>query len=471
MKYYKVTNEQEIHNGLQYKDGLNIDTLPFNPKGTCEPGGIYFTREDILAFANYGAWLREVILPEDAKVYKDPDSKLTKWKSDKVILGKREYVDYKLVLRLLEEGANPEYIHCCFNDSILDTIPEEDRISFVKTMLVKKSIDLSLDLSPCLIILLPVLQENKKVIEDLLILLLQAGADPSYGEGSPLKLATIAGNFGAVKALLEADAIPTEEVLLSSVVYQNIDIVKVLLKAGVSPKNNNILYGFVLNYKRIKLGEKKLELCKLLLDAGADPSYFDNISLFYAYNAGFFDIVTLFKSYLSKEAVDIFDLCIAAQTGDVQKVKELLSSGIDPKANNSSALRQASRNGHAEIVEILCEAGADPRGTDFANSYIGKYYFPFDSLCCAVSGGHIQTVEVLLKYGADVKIDSSRALQIACRHDYFDIIKFLLEKGAEPCAYYRTADDIAKGLKGISALQAVLKKKKTKIFNIMKEYI
>jgi len=37
MDYYKFTNKKEKHNGLQYHDGLNIDVLPFNPKGDCEP--------------------------------------------------------------------------------------------------------------------------------------------------------------------------------------------------------------------------------------------------------------------------------------------------------------------------------------------------------------------------------------------------------------------------------------------------
>ncbi len=38
----KLTNEFECHNGFSFKTGLNIDFIPFNPKGECQPGGIYF---------------------------------------------------------------------------------------------------------------------------------------------------------------------------------------------------------------------------------------------------------------------------------------------------------------------------------------------------------------------------------------------------------------------------------------------
>ena len=33
--FYKLTNDTENHHGLQYKDGLNEDIIPFSPKGEC----------------------------------------------------------------------------------------------------------------------------------------------------------------------------------------------------------------------------------------------------------------------------------------------------------------------------------------------------------------------------------------------------------------------------------------------------
>jgi len=109
-KYYKILNEDECHHGMQYKNGLNTDVLPFNPSGSCEPGGIYFSDvENILEFAGYGPWIREVTLPEGEEVYKDPVG--NKYKAHSVILGKRRrWATKTIIKKLISEGAN---IHAC----------------------------------------------------------------------------------------------------------------------------------------------------------------------------------------------------------------------------------------------------------------------------------------------------------------------------------------------------------------------
>jgi len=88
MRYWKVTNQEEKHHGLQHHDGLVIDPIPFNPSGSCAPGGIYYADEDhICEFLGYGPWVREVIVPDDARTYADPEG--NKFKSDRVILGEK----------------------------------------------------------------------------------------------------------------------------------------------------------------------------------------------------------------------------------------------------------------------------------------------------------------------------------------------------------------------------------------------
>ncbi len=111
MKFYKITNEKECHQGLQYHDGLVKDILPFNPYGDCTSGGIYFSSEDILCFLAYGPWLREVTIPKDARVYENPGSP-KKWKADQVRLGPRRRIDAQVVMELIEEGADPT-ADCC----------------------------------------------------------------------------------------------------------------------------------------------------------------------------------------------------------------------------------------------------------------------------------------------------------------------------------------------------------------------
>ena len=83
--YYKILNSKWNHHEFQYKLGLNIDTIPFNPTGSCQSGGLYYTDEKhIVKFFEYGCDIAEVEIPEDANVYKDPRE--DKWKADKLII-------------------------------------------------------------------------------------------------------------------------------------------------------------------------------------------------------------------------------------------------------------------------------------------------------------------------------------------------------------------------------------------------
>ena len=87
---YKLTNETELHNGYQFVDGLNIDTIKFDPTEECKKGGIYITTLD-----NIGKWIkynhtlmvnyRKVQIPNDALVYIENN----KFKVDKLILYKK----------------------------------------------------------------------------------------------------------------------------------------------------------------------------------------------------------------------------------------------------------------------------------------------------------------------------------------------------------------------------------------------
>lgn len=94
-KFVKLTNETELHHGFQFKDGLNIDTIPFNPNGECQPGGIYFCCERYVpSWIEYNpligvmCWIRDVIIPDDAAVYIE----YSKAKADRIILGPRKYI-------------------------------------------------------------------------------------------------------------------------------------------------------------------------------------------------------------------------------------------------------------------------------------------------------------------------------------------------------------------------------------------
>lgn len=87
-QYMKCLNINLNHNNFQYKLGPNEDFLPFNPVGSCNGGGLYFTTSDhIHEFINYGPNIAIIELCTDAIFYIDPDFK-HKFKTNKFIIKK-----------------------------------------------------------------------------------------------------------------------------------------------------------------------------------------------------------------------------------------------------------------------------------------------------------------------------------------------------------------------------------------------
>jgi hypothetical protein len=71
---------------LKYHDGINRDPEPWNPSGSCKKGGIYYADEDhICGFLGANAYVREVFLLPESRVYADPEG--DKFKTDILELG------------------------------------------------------------------------------------------------------------------------------------------------------------------------------------------------------------------------------------------------------------------------------------------------------------------------------------------------------------------------------------------------
>ncbi len=89
--FYKVLNEKLNHHGFQYKVGLNIDTIAFNPDGAYEAGGIYFTTLQFISrYLDFGCYIAEIIIPENARMWptakEEERWKAYKWKADQIII-------------------------------------------------------------------------------------------------------------------------------------------------------------------------------------------------------------------------------------------------------------------------------------------------------------------------------------------------------------------------------------------------
>lgn len=106
--YFKITNQEEKHYGLQYKNGIIEDILPFNnnPRATCCEGGIYFSDEkNIIKFFTYGPWIRQVEIPEGAQWIQDPSG--NKWRASKLFFHPRKKLwSYKTLQWLFDNGVD-----------------------------------------------------------------------------------------------------------------------------------------------------------------------------------------------------------------------------------------------------------------------------------------------------------------------------------------------------------------------------
>jgi hypothetical protein len=133
--FLKITNQEENHHGLQYHTGLVEDIIPFERKGTCVAGGIYFTTPQyICRFLSFGEWIRELTIPKDAEMVKDPGG--DKWRASKVVLGKRRNI-YKIETWkwMIENKVNLAGKHLDDLDDFVEKLLCEEKFEIVKYLI------------------------------------------------------------------------------------------------------------------------------------------------------------------------------------------------------------------------------------------------------------------------------------------------------------------------------------------------
>ena len=201
--------------------------------------------------------------------------------------------------------------------------------------------------------------------------------------------------------------------------YQDdLESVELLLRAGANVKATN-RYGFAPLTLAITNGNSAM--VDLLLKAGADPN----------------------TTLPGRETA----LMTAARVGKLASVKALIARGaaIDAKdeKHGQTALMWAAAEGHAPVVEMLIEMGAD---------YKARLASGMTPMLFAVREGRSDVVHVLLKAGANVNepvpVEGGRRravggralppgatpLMTAVMNAHFELAAQLLEAGADPNA-------------------------------------
>lgn len=215
--------------------------------------------------------------------------------------------------------------------------------------------------------------------------LLAHEADATLSDNFPILEAARSNRGDLVRLLVEFGADPCVQgrniPLRYACMFGNTELVRFLLQKGAKPDVNR---GFSLI---VATKKNFVEICKLLLENEADPNVRDGAPIFHA-----------------------------AELGREEICRLLLRYGA--WADDSFALLAAIDNGHRGICELLLRAGADPNGGDC-------FMLP-----TAIERGDVDMVRLLIQYG--VWVNNGMALYVAVKHRHQEILRLLIDNGADP---------------------------------------
>lgn len=241
------------------------------------------------------------------------------------------------------------------------------------------------------------------------------GDEEGVSEGTALKYAAHAGHLDAVKLLLASGATLDER-----------------------PGHGFELSGDTALMHAARAGH--FEVAHALIAAGATVTAKDGggkTVLHYAAEGGHAEIIELLVKHganiETKSKSGISPLMEAANRGRAGAITTLLKAGADPNRFTSgfTALWYAASSGNVAAVQALLDAGANPKLTRMS---------PLEA---ASSSGYKEVVNLLLKHGKNAKKGDDvkkpaetdgAALVSAALRGRVDIVRTLLESGADPCA-------------------------------------
>ena len=174
---------------------------------------------------------------------------------------------------------------------------------------------------------------------------------------------------------------------------------------------------FIFRYYIVRCQFFRFPVLIWTLENDANIHYNNDMAVGYAARCGYLKIIKKLIDYgADVRADDDYAFRTAAENNCLNVVKYLKDTfDVNIEADDNSAIKEASFNGHAEMVLYLIENGAN------VNAERGM------ALINAANSNHLDVVKLLIKHGASVKEDDSEALKIASRCGNFEVVKFLFE--------------------------------------------
>ena len=188
------------------------------------------------------------------------------------------------------------------------------------------------------------------------------------------------------------------------------------------------------------------------LERGADVHYNRDAPLYWACCGGHIEVVEVLVEHgACIEARDGRPLIDSASDGHLEVVKYLISKGA---TRLDEALSESAREGHLDVVEYLLDLGANP-AIDGHKAFINaaasenwripilildvyKESIPqeilLEMLYKAVRVRNMDLIQCLVDKGVNVIADDNEAICIAGDVGLREILKYLIEQGADPHA-------------------------------------
>jgi ankyrin repeat protein len=254
-----------------------------------------------------------------------------------------------------------------------------------------------------------------------------AFAAPSWSADGDARLVAAMKNrdVASVRQLIaEGVGVDTQDAETASALHwaahwNDLDAVRLLLKAGADANLAN-RFGVTPLHEAAIVGNAAM--LEAMLEAGGNP------------NAVFGEGETV--------------LMTAARAGDAASVRALLAHGGKPDATENwhgqTALMWAALENHAEVVQLLVDAGADVNRASTKHDWVTISYsegnVPKDrdlggltALQFGARNGSVAAVEKLLDLGADADVVEPMyqltALQLAIVNGHYTLAKRLIERG------------------------------------------
>lgn len=283
---------------------------------------------------------------------------------------------------------------------------------------------------------------------------------------SPLALACTNGSAPMVKRLLDAGADPNAKnarvpPLMVCAQTGSVEAVAALIARRADVNVREPLRGQTPLMWAVS--RKHLEVARLLIARGADVRARSRLMRVAVNRANPTDIYTAAVGTVSQGGST--PLLFAARQGDVESARLLLASGAevnDLLPDGTSALTLAAHSNHPALVDLLLERGANP-------NIIGSGY---TALHAAVLRGNLHIVKALLARGAFInsrirhgtpttrgsreyflsdELTGGTPLWLAARFLELDVVRILLERGADPSPTVRDGTTLLMAAAGVGS--------------------